>query len=96
MTSNLYVARHPSATALRLEDEILVIFAPNFTLFTLNEIASLIWEAADGVTPLDQVVADRICSSFDVQPQRAMLDAEAVVKNLAVGGILLISDRPLS
>lgn len=95
MKSKLYVARSPSATARRLGDETLVMSAPNSTLFTLNEIASLIWEAADGVTPLDRVVADKICSSFDVEPETALLDAETVVKNLAARGVLLISDRPM-
>ena len=95
MRSTLYVARNPLASSRRLGDEILVMFAPNSTLFTLNEIASLIWEAADGVTPLDQVVANDICSTFDVGPESAFLDAEAVVKNLAACGVLLMSDRPM-
>jgi hypothetical protein len=96
MKAKLYVARSPLASARRLGDETLVMFAPNSTLFTLNEVASLIWEAADGVTPLDQIVADKICSSFDVEPEAALLDAEAAVKNLATHGVLSVSDRPIA
>lgn len=95
MKSKVYVARSPSATARRLGGEILVMSAPNSTLFTLNEIASLIWEAADGLTPLDQFIADKICDSFDVEPETALLDAEAVVMDLAAHGVLFVSDRPM-
>jgi|SRR5579864_7179653 len=95
MKNNLYVARSPSVSARRMGDEIVVMSAPNSTLFTLNEVASLIWEAADGVTPLDQIVADKICSSFDVEPEAALLDAKAVVRNLAIHGVLTVSDRPI-
>ena len=95
MKSNVYMTRSPAAISLRLRDTFLVMFAPNSTLFELNETASLIWEAADGVTSLDQVVTGKICNSFEVEPEAALLDAEAVVKNLAAGGVLLISDRPM-
>ena len=95
MKNRLYVARSPLTTARRLGGATLVMATTTSTLFTLNEIASLIWEAADGVTPLDQVVADKICSGFDVEPETALLDAETVVKNLAARGVLLISDRPI-
>jgi Coenzyme PQQ synthesis protein D (PqqD) len=95
MKNRLYVARSPLASARRLGDQTLVMSAPNSILFTLNEIASLIWEAADGVTPLDQVVANKICSEFDVEPETAQLDAEAVVKDLAAHGILVLSDLPM-
>ena len=95
MKGKLYVARSPLASARRLGDETLVMSTPNSTLFTLNAIASLIWEAADGVTPLDQVVANKICSEFDVEPETALLDAEAVVKDLAAHGVLELSDLPM-
>jgi hypothetical protein len=96
MKSELYVARSPLVSARRLGNEILVMSATNSTLFTLNEVASLIWDAADGVTPVDRIVADRICSSYDVEPEAALLDAEAVVKNLARHGVLSVSDRPIA
>jgi Coenzyme PQQ synthesis protein D (PqqD) len=95
MKSKLYVARSPLASARRLGNEILVMSTANSTLFTLNEVASLIWEAADGVTPVDQIVTDKICGSFDVEPDAALLDAEAVVKKLAAHGVLSVSDRPI-
>jgi hypothetical protein len=95
MTNSRYVARSTAIAARALGDETMVMSATNSTLFTLNEIASLIWEAADGVTPLDQIVANTICTRYDVAPEIAMKDAEALVENLAGHGILLVSDQPL-
>ena len=59
-----------------LGDEMMIMSATNSTLFTLNEIASVIWEAADGVTPLDEIVANKICAQYDVTPEVALKDAE--------------------
>lgn len=96
MSASIYFARRDSIAARRIGAETLVMSAEDCSLLTLNEIASLIWEAADGLTPLDQMVATTICVSFDVEPERAMLDAEAVVKNLAMKGVLEISNQPIS
>jgi Coenzyme PQQ synthesis protein D (PqqD) len=72
----------------------MVMSATNSTLFTLNEIASVIWAAADGVTPLDQIVANKICAQYDITPELALKDAESFVEDLAAHGILLVSDQP--
>ena len=64
-------------------------------LFTLDEVATVIWEAADGVTPLDEIVANKICAQYDIAPEVALKDAEALVEDLAEHGILLLSDQPL-
>jgi hypothetical protein len=59
-------------------------------------VASVIWDAADGVTPLDEIVANKICAQYDIAPEVALKDAEALVENLAQHGILLLSDQPLA
>ena len=96
MTKSRYVARSTAIASRALGDETMVMSAINSTLFTLNEVASVIWAAADGVTPLDRIVADKICSRFDVTPEAALKDAEALVEDLASHGILLLSDEPLA
>jgi hypothetical protein len=93
---SLYVARNTSAAARALGEETLVMSAADSTLFSLNEVASIIWEAADGVTPLEEIVADKICAQYDVAPEVALKDAEALVNGLAEHGILVLSDRPLA
>jgi len=95
MKTKRYVARSKAIAARSLGDETMVMSAVNSTLFTLDEVASVIWESADGMTPLDEIVANKICTRFDIAPEVAMKDAETLVENLAGHGILLLSDRPL-
>jgi hypothetical protein len=96
MKNNRYVARSTAIAARALGDEMMIMSATNSTLFTLNEIASVIWAAADGVTPLDQIVANKICTQYDITPKLALEDAETLVEDLAAHGILLVSDQPLA
>jgi hypothetical protein len=96
MKNGRYVARSTAIAARALGDETMVMSATDSTLFTLNEIASVIWAAADGVTPLDQIVANKICTQYDITPELALKDAEALVEGLAEHGILLLSDQPLA
>ena len=96
MKNKRYVARSTAIAARALGEETMVMSATNSTLFTLNEIASAIWAAADGVTPLDQIVANTICAQYDIAPELALKDAETLVQDLAAHGILLVSDQPLA
>jgi hypothetical protein len=91
----LYVARSPRIAARRLGEETLVMSGQGSTLFTLNPTATILWQAADGATPLDEIVERRICSAFEVQPEEALRDAEALAEDLAKHGILLISEEPI-
>jgi hypothetical protein len=96
MNTTRYVARSSSIAARGLGDETMVMSATNSTLFTLNEVASEIWKAADGLTPLDEIVKTRVCSQFEISAEAALQDAETLVENLASHGLLLISHVPIS
>src|SRR6202050_1317120 len=95
MTKKMYVARSPRLAARRLGEEMLGVSGRASTLFTLNPTATILWQAADGSTPLDEIVERRICSEFEVQTEEAMRDAEALAEDLARHGILLISEQPI-
>ena len=96
MSKKLYVARSPRIAARKLGEEMLVMSGQGSTLFTLNPTATILWQAADGATPLHEIVKRRICSEFEVQPEEAMRDAEVLAKDLAQHGILLISEEPIA
>ncbi len=96
MKNSRYAARSTAIASRALGNEIMVMSARNSALFTLDEVASVIWKAADGVTPLDEIVANKICTEYDVTPEVALKDAEALVEGLAEHGILLLSDQPLA
>jgi hypothetical protein len=73
----------------------MIMSAVDSTFFTLNEIATVIWQAADGRTPLSDIVARRICREFEVDPAEAGQDAEQFVNDLSQHGILLVSEQPI-
>ncbi|MFZ0862111.1 MAG: PqqD family protein [Candidatus Sulfotelmatobacter sp.] len=91
-----YIARSSAIAARLLGDEMMVMSTADSTFFTLNEVASVIWQAADGCTPLSEIVAGKICQEFDVDPERAQRGAERFVDELSQHGILLVSDQPLT
>ena len=94
MTPKRYVARSSEIAARRLGNEMMIMSGRDSTLFSLNEVATVIWEAADGLTTLDDIVEHRICQEFDVELAEALRDAEALAKALAEHGIFLLSDKP--
>ncbi len=93
--SETYVQRHRDTAARLLGDETIVMSVRDSRVFTLNPTASLIWEAADGVTPLREIVARGVTAEFEVDAETAYRDALELVGRLAQEGILVVSDRPL-
>lgn len=91
-----YLARSTKIAARNLDGEMMIMSAVDSTFFTLNPVATVIWQAADGKTPLSQIVSQQVCAEFDVEPEQARRDAEEFVSQLSQHGILLISDHPLS
>lgn len=74
----------------------MIMSAADSTFFTLNEVATAIWQAADGRTALTDIVIRNICEAFDVDPAQAEADAEQFVTDLAAHGILVVSDQPIT
>jgi hypothetical protein len=94
--SEKYIARSSAIAARLLGDEMMVMSTADSTFFTLNEVASVIWQAADGCTPLSEIVAGKVCQQFDVDQEQALRGAERFVAELSQHGILLVSDQPLT
>jgi hypothetical protein len=88
-----YPVRSSAVAARMLGDEIMIMSAVDSSLYTLNDVASFIWESADGKTSLDQIVA-RICDEFEVAPDVARADAEKLVTDLEAAGVMTISAQP--
>ena len=93
--SEKYIARSRTVAARLLGGEMIIMSATDSTLFSLSDVATVIWQSADGRTPLSQIVRDQVCAEFDVQPDAAYRDAEAFAEKLATHGILRVSDRPI-
>lgn len=94
--SKLYLARNPRVAARSIDGEMMIMSGRDSTLFTLNRTATILWQSADGATPLDEIVQNRICTEFEVEPAMALADAESVARDLAEHEILQVSDGPIA
>ena len=88
-----YLAQDPRAAWRVYDGEAVIISPDDSTLHTLNAVGTLIWEAADGKTPVGAVVG-RICDEFEVEPEQAEQDAIAFIEGLRQRGLLVVSDAP--
>ncbi len=92
----MYIARSSDIASRNLDGEMIIMSAKDSTLFTLNEVATVIWESADGQTSLEDIVDQKICPEFDVDHATALQDARALVQQLSDHGILTISEDRLA
>ncbi len=92
MSKTLYVARSTAIAARTLGNETMIMSAADSRLFTLNEVASIIWQSADGATPLEEI-AKKVCMQYDVAPEVALKDAELLVEGLAAARLMIVSEK---
>ena len=93
--AQMYIARSSAIAARILGGEMMIMSVADSTFFTLNEVATVIWQAADGHTPLADIVEQMVCPAFAVEPELAQQDAKQFVQALSEHGILLVSDTPI-
>jgi hypothetical protein len=91
----LYIARSREIASRQLGDEMIVMSTRESTLFSLDNVGLVIWQAADGRTPLEEIVKEKVCAEFQVTQEEALKDAESFVRELAGHGILILSDSPI-
>ena len=96
MNGQRYVARATRVAARMIGDEMMIMSGLDSSLFSLNATASALWQAADGVTPISDIVERHICSRFDVDRDAAVRDADGLIDDLARHGILRVSDTPFA
>jgi hypothetical protein len=94
--SKLFLARNPRVAARNIDGEMMIMSGRDSTLFTLNKTATILWQSADGATSLDEIVQNKICTEFEVEPTTALADAETLARELAQHEILQISDAPIN
>jgi len=90
-----YIAKSSAIASRLLGGEMMIMSAIDSTFFTLNPVATVVWQAADGRTSLSDIVTCHICTEFDVDPDTAYRDAQHFVEELSRHGILLISEHPI-
>jgi len=93
--SERFIARSSAIAARMLGGEMMIMSAVDSTFFTLNDVATVIWQATDGITPISGIVRERVCGEFDVDSASALSDANDFVEELAKHSILHVSDQPI-
>ena len=88
-----YPVQNPRAAWRVYDGEAVIVSPEDSTLHTLNEVGTLIWEAADGLTSVEALAA-RIAGEFDVSSETARRDAEAFIEHLVRRGLLEVSETP--
>lgn len=96
MTKDVYIAQSSAIAARVLGAGAVIMAGETSSVFSLNVVATAIWEAADGITPLREIVSRVVCKEFDVDPETALRDAEEFVRGLATHGILEVREQPFS
>jgi hypothetical protein len=91
-----YVSRSAQVAARILGDEMIIMSTVDSTLYSLNPTGTVIWQAADGKTPLSRIVEEKVCAEFDVTTEQAWRDTEEFVSTLVEHGILHLSDHPVA
>ena len=89
-----YISRSSAIASRMLGGEMMIMSTVDSTFFTLNPVASVIWQAADGRTPLSEIVTRHICHEFEVDFETAYRDVAQFVEELSGHGILLVSEVP--
>ncbi len=90
-----YPLQNPRAAWRIYDGEAVVVSADDSSLHMLNAVATVIWEAADGGSDLDALVA-RVRREFEVEPAQARRDVVDFVERLVERGLVTSLDRPLS
>ena len=57
------------------------------SIYTLNEVGTLVWELIDGQNRVSQIV-EAICSEYDITPEEAEKDVIELVASLNSAGLI--------
>jgi hypothetical protein len=95
-TSEQYLAKSNDIAARTLGDETIIMSTIDSTIFMLNPTGTVIWQNADGNTPLSRIIEEKVCAEFDVPVEQASEDAQQFVDELKAHGILVVSHEPIS
>jgi hypothetical protein len=89
--SDVFIAKGPRLAARKVGGEMVILSADDSSLYVLNAVGTAVWEAADGRTTVQAIVADVVCREFDVDGESAARDVDEFVRELSSHGILRTS-----
>ncbi len=92
---SVYISRSRDLASRRLDDETIIMSVRSSTLYTLNESATRIWEAADGRTSVEDIARTVVVEEYEVDFDTAVHDILALVRRLADDGLLTVHENPV-
>jgi coenzyme PQQ synthesis protein D (PqqD) len=92
---SLFVRQGDRLAARKVGGEMVILSADDSSLFVLNEIGTVVWEAADGRTPV-HTIADAVCQQYEVDPDTALRDVQEFVEAMAAAGVLVTSAQAVA
>jgi hypothetical protein len=84
--------RRPDLMTRLIEGEVVILDREGGKVHQLNPVASCIWNSCDGSSSVDSI-AERLVASFDVAPEKALRDVEALLQELQGLGLLHIEHK---
>jgi hypothetical protein len=93
--TNIFLAPGAGLAARKLDGQMVILSAADSGLFILNEIGTALWEAADGRTPLADILDRLVCPVYDVDPETVRRDALEFVEALSRHGVLQLLPEPV-
>jgi len=92
--NEIVVTRGERLAARRVAGEMVILSADDSSLYVLNELGALLWEAADGRSTLRQIVETVVCPEFEIDADTAIGDALDFLQQLEAFGIVSLSVSP--
>jgi hypothetical protein len=83
--------KNPILAWREIDGEIVIVSPSDSVLHELNETGSFIWKQLDGRRPAAEI-ADGLAAEYDVEPEEALRDIEALLGELASRQLLVPAD----
>ncbi len=88
----MYLAQNPKTAYRTIKDESVIVDLNNSLLYSLNPVASIIWEMSNGKTEIKQII-DRVKNEFDIERSVAEGDCMEFADDFIQKGLLIILEQ---
>jgi hypothetical protein len=88
----MYLAQNQKTAYRIIKEEAAIVDLNNSMLYSLNSVATLIWEMSDGRTTIEKIL-DKIEEDFDVERAIAEKDCMEFINDFVSKGILVVVEN---
>lgn len=88
----MHLTQSPKTAYRIIDGEAVVVDLESSMLYSLNSVATFVWEMTDGRTPIEKIV-NKICEEFEVEREVAKKDCFEFVQDFADKGLLVMEEK---